>query len=224
MLTRRNVPGVHVQGHASQEELKLMLRLVKPRYFVPIHGEYRMLVAHAELAEQVGVDPENIFVMEDGEVLELDDSGADVVEVVPAGHVYVDGLRMWDVRSPVLRDRRTLSRDGFVVVVVPVDKASGEVYGEPEIVSSGFVDPEEGGSLMERRLRAGRRIAARPQSAALGGRLRRRPRPRGPRTVPLPGNAPPSHDRRPALGSLSSLRHTGRTRESGGCRISTLSP
>ena len=109
-----------------------------------------MLVAHAELAEQVGVDPENIFVLEDGEVLELDDSGADVVEVVPAGHVYVDGLRMWDVRSPVLRDRRTLSRDGFVVVVVPVDRASGEVYGEPEIVSSGFVDPEEGGSLMER--------------------------------------------------------------------------
>ena len=150
VLTRRNVPGVHVQGHASQEELKLMLRLVKPRYFVPIHGEYRMLVAHAELAEQVGVDPENIFVLEDGEVLELDDSGAEVVEVVPAGHVYVDGLRMWDVRSPVLRDRRTLSRDGFVVVVVPVDKATGEVYGEPEIVSSGFVDPEEGGSLMER--------------------------------------------------------------------------
>ncbi len=150
VLTRRTAPDVHVQGHASQEELKLMLRLVKPRYFVPIHGEYRMLVAHAELAKQVGVDDEHVFVIEDGDVLEIDERGAAVVDAVPAGHVYIDGLRMWDVRSPVLRDRRTLSRDGFVVVVVPIDKATGEVCGDSEIVSSGFVDPEEGGSLMER--------------------------------------------------------------------------
>ncbi len=150
VLTRRTAPDVHVQGHASQEELKLMLRLVKPRYFVPIHGEYRMLVAHAELAMQVGVDSDNVFVLDDGHVLEIDDSGAAVVDAVPAGHVYVDGLRMWDVRSPVLRDRRTLSRDGFVVVVVPIDKATGDVCGDPEIVSSGFVDPEDGGNLMDR--------------------------------------------------------------------------
>ena len=150
VLTRRTAPDVHVQGHASQEELKLMLRLVKPRYFVPIHGEYRMLAAHAELAKQAGVDMENVFVIEDGAILEVGDDGAEVVGSVPAGHVYVDGLRMWDVRSPVLRDRRTLSRDGFVVVVVPIDRTTGEMCGDPEIVSSGFVDPDEGGNLMDR--------------------------------------------------------------------------
>ena len=150
VLTRRTAPDVHVQGHASQEELKLMLRLVKPRYFTPIHGEYRMLVAHANLAQQVGVARENVFVIEDGDVLEVGEDGAAVVGEVPAGHVYVDGLRLWDARSPVLRDRRTLARDGFVVVVVPLDGETGELFGPPEIVSSGFVDPEESGDLMER--------------------------------------------------------------------------
>ena len=150
VLTRRTVPGVHVPGHASQEELKLMLRLVKPRYFVPIHGEYRMLVAHAGLAAQTGVAPDDIFVLEDGDVLEIDATGAEVIDQVPAGHVYVDGLRLWDVGNAVLRDRRTLSRDGFIVVVVPIDHASGRVQGEPEIVSSGFIMPEESGDLMER--------------------------------------------------------------------------
>ena len=150
VLTRRTVPGVHVPGHASQEELKLMLRLVKPRYFVPIHGEYRMLVAHAGLAAQTGVAPDDIFVLEDGDVLEIDATGAEVVDQVPAGHVYVDGLRLWDVGNAVLRDRRVLSRDGFIVVVVPIDRASGRVQGEPEIVSSGFIMPEESGDLMER--------------------------------------------------------------------------
>ena len=106
VLTRRTVPGVHVPGHASQEELKLMLRLVKPRYFVPIHGEYRMLIAHAGLAAQTGVAPDDIFVLEDGDVLEIDATGAEVVDQVPAGHVYVDGLRLWDVGNAVLRDRR----------------------------------------------------------------------------------------------------------------------
>ena len=151
VLTRRNAP-VHVQGHASQEELKLMLNLIRPRYFVPIHGEYRMLAAHAELADAVGVDPDNTFVLEDGDVLEIDETGASVVERVPAGHVYVDGLRLWDVRSAVLRDRRTLSRDGFVVVVVNVDHATGEMVGEPEIASSGFIDVVESEDLIARAL------------------------------------------------------------------------
>ncbi|MDE2836477.1 MAG: ribonuclease J [Chloroflexota bacterium] len=150
VLTRRTSPGVHVPGHGSQEELKLMLRLIKPRYFVPVHGEYRMLAAHADLARQTGVAPENVFVLEDGDVLELDDSSVGLVEPVPAGHVYVDGLRTWDVGEAVLRDRRMLSRDGFVVVVVPVDHATGRVYGEPEIVSSGFTVPGEAEELMER--------------------------------------------------------------------------
>ena len=150
VFTRRTSPGVHVSGHGSQEELKLMLRLIKPRYFVPVHGEYRMLAAHADLALDVGVAPENVFILEDGDVLELDDYGAGLGEPVPAGHVYVDGLRTWDVGEAVLRDRRMLSRDGFVVVVVPLDHATGRVYGEPEIVSSGFTPPGESGELMER--------------------------------------------------------------------------
>lgn len=150
-LTRATAPGVHVPGHASQEELKLMLRLMKPRHFVPVHGEYRMLAAHANLARRAGVAPENVIIMEDGDVLEIDDDGARVADRVPAGHVYVDGLRIWDVGGAVLRDRRMLSRDGFVVVVVPVDRAAGRVYGEPEVVSSGFAAPgEEGEELMER--------------------------------------------------------------------------
>ncbi|MEX2431667.1 MAG: ribonuclease J, partial [Dehalococcoidia bacterium] len=149
VVTRR-AANVHVQGHASQEELKLMLNLVKPKYFVPIHGEYRMLVAHAALARAVGVPSEHIRVLEDGDILEVDDYGAEVVEHIPAGHIFVDGLRMWDVRSAVLRDRRTLSRDGFVVVVVPLDHATGELVGDPEIVSSGFVDIDEADELLER--------------------------------------------------------------------------
>jgi ribonuclease J len=149
VITRRTVPGVHVQGHASQEELKLMLRLINPRYFVPIHGEYRMLRAHADLATQVGIPPDSVFVLEDGDVLAIGEDGASVVEHVPAGHVYVDGLRMWDVRNAVLRDRRALSRDGFVVVVIPIDHTSNLVLGDPEIVSSGFINPDDGGQLME---------------------------------------------------------------------------
>jgi ribonuclease J len=127
-----------------------MLRLIRPRYFVPVHGEYRMLAAHAELARQTGVAPGNVFVLEDGDVLILDEGDATLDEPVQAGHVYVDGLRTWDVGEAVLRDRRMLSRDGFVVVVVPIDHATGRVYGEPEIVSSGFTAPEEAEELMER--------------------------------------------------------------------------
>ena len=148
VITRRQA-NVHVQGHASQEELKLMLNLVKPKYFVPIHGEYRMLNAHANLAETVGVEPDNITVLEDGDVFEITEDGAEVVEHIPAGHVFVDGLRLWDVRSSVLRDRRHLSRDGFVVVVVPVDQATGELVGEPEIATSGFIDMDESDELVD---------------------------------------------------------------------------
>ena len=150
VITRRHA-NVHVPGHASQEELKLMLNLIKPKYFVPIHGEYRMLNAHADLAEAVGVEPENIHVLEDGDVLEIDvDTGsAEVNERVPAGHIYVDGLRLWDARSAILRDRRNLSRDGFVVVVVPLDH-TGELVGDPEIATSGFIDIDESEELVDK--------------------------------------------------------------------------
>ena len=149
VLTRRNAQ-VHVPGHASQEELKLMLNLIKPRYFVPIHGEYRMMAAHADLAASVGIEPANVFVLEDGDVLEVSEDSAEVVDHVPAGHIYVDGLRLWDSRSAVLRDRRTLARDGFVIVVIPIDHATGEIVGGLEIVSSGFVNMAESEELVER--------------------------------------------------------------------------
>ena len=140
---------VHVHGHAAQEELKTVLNLVKPRYFVPIHGEYRMLAAHAKLAKAVGVVPENVFVLEDGDVLEITPEGAGVVEHISAGHIYVDGLRLWDMGSVVLRDRRALSRDGFVVVVVPVNRSSGQLVGEPEVVSGGFIDGDSAQDLLQ---------------------------------------------------------------------------
>jgi ribonuclease J len=139
VITRRQA-NVHVQGHASQEELKLMLNLIKPKYFVPIHGEYRMLNAHADLAETMGVEPENINVLEDGDVLEVYADGAEVVGHLPAGHVFVDGLRLWNVGSAILRDRRHLARDGFVVVALTLDENTGGLVGEPEIASSGFID------------------------------------------------------------------------------------
>ena len=140
---------VHVHGHGSQEELKTMLNLTKPQYFVPIHGEYRMLAAHAELAKEVGVAPENIFVLEDGDVLELAPLRAAVVDHIDAGHIYVDGLRLWDMSSVVIRDRHALARDGFVVVLVRLDRSTGRLLGEPEVVSSGFVDMSEGQGLID---------------------------------------------------------------------------
>ncbi|MCH7656517.1 MAG: ribonuclease J [Chloroflexi bacterium] len=197
VLTRRNTPGIHVQGHASQEELKLMLGLIKPKYFVPIHGEYRMLAAHAELAESVGVERDHIFVIEDGDVLEVEDAGGAVVDHVPGGHVYVDGLRLWDVRSAVLRDRRKLSRDGIVVVVVPFDNATGEALGDPEIVTSGFVDAEASGEMLDRArtlVAEALRAPSKPlDEASINGRVRqalagffRDETGRRPMIVPLP--------------------------------------
>ena len=145
---------VHVHGHASQEELKLMLNLVRPQYFVPVHGEYRHLVAHGALARAVGVEADNVFVLEDGDVLEIGQEGAEVVGEVPAGMVYVDGLRLWDMASVVLRDRRTLARDGILVAVVAVDGRTGTVARRPEIVSSGLVEGDEALDLYERTAQA----------------------------------------------------------------------
>jgi ribonuclease J len=134
---------VHVHGHASQEELKIMLNLTKPRFFVPVHGEYRHLLAHAALAEAVGVPESGIFVLEDGDVLELDQDEGAVTDQVSAGHVYVDGRSIRGTTSHVLRDRRTLSRDGVVAVVIALDKDTGMPVRPPQIVSSGFVDESE---------------------------------------------------------------------------------
>ena len=137
------IEKVHVHGHASQEELKTMLSLVKPRYFVPVHGEYRHLVAHAAIARSMGVPASNTFVLTDGDVLEIDSYGADVVGSVPAGSVYVDGRTLWDMYSETFDERRRLARNGVVAVLLCVDDASGEALAEPTTVSSGFVELDE---------------------------------------------------------------------------------
>ncbi len=141
---------VHVHGHASGEELKLILNLTSPRYFVPIHGEYRHLQAHASLAHDVGVPPDRVFVLEDGDVLEIDAEGGRVVDTVPAGHVFVEGNTLWSADSPVLRERRRLSRDGIMMVTMQVDDYTGLLAGTPEIVFRGVVKPHDIGDLAEK--------------------------------------------------------------------------
>ncbi|MCX7912554.1 MAG: ribonuclease J, partial [Dehalococcoidales bacterium] len=140
---------VHVHGHGAQEELKLMLNLVRPRFFVPIHGEYRHLSLHASLAESVGMPRSNIFVLEDGDVLELTGSSARVNGKVSTGHVYVDGLSVGDVNEVALRTRRQLSRDGIVVAIVTVNQQTGKLHGRPDIVSYGFIDAGEFSDIIE---------------------------------------------------------------------------
>jgi ribonuclease J len=144
------IEQVHVRGHASQEELKLMMRLTKPRFFVPIHGDYRHLVHHSRLARSVGIPEENIFVMNDGDVLELTQNAGRVAGNIDLQNTYVDGLRIGDVDNVVLRDRAALSREGVVVVIVPVDQDTGELIGDPEIVSRGFIDLDKSEGLLER--------------------------------------------------------------------------
>jgi ribonuclease J len=143
------VENIHVRGHAAQEELKLILSLVRPQYFVPVHGEYRHLTLHARLAQSMGMPPENTFVLEDGDVLEVGLDG-EVVERIDASPVYVDGLGIGDVDHVVLRDRKHLANDGMVIIVASVDKQTGEVLGLPEVLSRGFVDSGESGTLLER--------------------------------------------------------------------------
>jgi ribonuclease J len=140
---------VHVHGHGSQEELKLLLSLVKPKFFVPIHGEYRHLSLHARLAKNLGMPESNIFILENGNILELDREKGKVTGRLPTGNVYVDGLVMGDLASVILRDRKLLSRDGIVVVIIAIDKEAGKIVGRPDIVSRGFVDMKEGEAILE---------------------------------------------------------------------------
>jgi ribonuclease J len=139
----------HVHGHASQEELKLMLNLVKPRFFIPVHGEFRHLACHAKLAESVGIPAERIFTLEDGDILELTTLGGKKAGKVESGNVYVDGLSVGDVGGIVLRNRRMLSRDGIVVIVIAVRKQDDKLVGRPDIVTRGFVDSNEYKDMLE---------------------------------------------------------------------------
>ena len=143
------VAPVHVHGHGGQEELKLLLNLVKPRFFMPIHGEYRHLSFHARLAESVGIPKDNTFVLEDGDILELNPQAAKITGKISAGNVYVDGLSVGDIGSVVLRNRRMLSRDGMVVVIIAVNRQTGQLVGRPDIISRGFVDTRESRDMIE---------------------------------------------------------------------------
>jgi len=140
---------VHVSGHASQEEQKLMISLTQPRYFIPVGGEYRHLVLHAKMGKELGIPETHIFVVENGQVIEFDEQGARLGERVRAGHVLIDGLGIGDVGEVVLRDRKLLSRDGFVTVVVALDESTGALLEGPDIVSRGFVYMRDADALIE---------------------------------------------------------------------------
>lgn len=140
---------VHVSGHACQDELKLMLSLTKPKFFLPVHGEYKHLKKHAMLARQVGVDPSHILIADIGQVIELDGVDMKVTGVVPAGRVFVDGYGVGDVGSIVLRDRKHLAQDGLIIVVVTIESVSGAIVAGPDIVSRGFVYVRESEQLMD---------------------------------------------------------------------------
>ena len=140
---------VHVSGHAYREDLKLMLNLVKPKYFMPVHGEYSKLLKHALLAEEVGMAAENVFISENGNVLEVSDGKAAITGKIAAGRVLIDGLGVGDVGNIVLRDRKQLSQDGIVIVVVTIDKEQKKVVSGPDLVSRGFVYVREADELMD---------------------------------------------------------------------------
>lgn len=140
---------VHVSGHARKEELKLIHTLTKPRYFMPVHGEYRHLVQHARLAQSLDMMKENTFVPELGCALEIDKQGASMVNGIPAGAVMIDGLGVGDVGNIVLRDRKLLSQDGIIIVCVTFDGTTGDLLSGPDLISRGFVYVRESEELME---------------------------------------------------------------------------
>ncbi len=144
-----SLADIHVSGHACQEEQKLMLALVRPKYFIPVHGEYRHLRAHSETAKLMGVNPKNIFLMTNGRVMEMDENHARLAGTVPFGKVMVDGLGVGDVGNIVLRDRQHLSQDGLIIVVLTMEAATGEVVAGPDIISRGFVYVRESENLMD---------------------------------------------------------------------------
>ena len=143
----RNTP-LHVSGHACQEELKMMLALTKPRYFIPVHGEYRMLCKHAEIGKLMGVEPKNVLVAKNGEVIEITKRSMRATSNVPAGDVYIDGTGIGDVGSAVLRDRRHLAEDGIVMAIITLSSENGKPVADPEIITRGFIYVKESEELM----------------------------------------------------------------------------
>lgn len=145
----KTISSVHVSGHAAQEELKLVIGLVKPKYFIPIHGEYRHLKHHTDLAKEMGIPPKNILLAENGSIIEFTDSSAQIKERISVGMILVDGLGVGDIGDIVLRDRMLLSTDGIFIVVVAVSADTGEIVAGPDVVSRGFVYVREAGELIE---------------------------------------------------------------------------
>lgn len=143
-----SIAPVHVSGHASQEEMKLLLHLVRPKFFIPIHGERRHLHQHAIIAKQLGVPEENIAVIENGQVVELDDDSMTVAERVPGGYVFVDGAGVGDIGPSVLREREAMARDGFVLINLTLDSNSNNLRDEPEIITRGFIYARNGEDLL----------------------------------------------------------------------------
>jgi len=164
-VVHSGLADVHVTGHAMQGELKTLLALAKPEFFVPVHGEFRHLTHHARVATEMGVSEKNVLLCEDGDVIELNDTGIDFVGSVPAGFLYVDGI-VGDVGHGVLRDRRVLAEEGVIVVVVTVDSRSGEVLTGPEIITRGWVHAPEAEALLGE---ARERVLAGLEQAVAGG-------------------------------------------------------
>lgn len=140
---------IHVSGHACQEELKLIMSLVNPKYFIPAHGEIRHLYKHREIAMSLGIPKDNVFVMDNGNCLEISQNGAKLIGDVPSGDILVDGLGIGDVGNIVLRDRKRLSEDGLIIIVLTISKTKRELISGPDIISRGFVYVRESGDLMD---------------------------------------------------------------------------
>lgn len=149
IVVNEKLAKVHVSGHACQEELKMMISLVRPTYFIPVHGEYRHLYNHAYLAEDLGVKKKNIFITENGKSIELTKKSAQFGPVVSSGSILIDGLGVGDVGQVVLRDRKVLSSDGLFIVVMTINKDTKELIGEPDIISRGFIYMKESEDLLE---------------------------------------------------------------------------
>lgn len=145
----QGISNVHVSGHGAQEELKLMLSLVRPRFFLPVHGEYRQLVLHAKLANSMGIPADRILVAEDGDIIEVNQDGIERLSHTTSGNVFVDGLSVGDVGQIVLRDRKVLSQDGILMAILTIDKETGQPLAGPDIVSRGFVYMRDAEKLME---------------------------------------------------------------------------
>ncbi len=143
-----SVAPIHVSGHASQEELKLLLNMVKPKHFIPIHGELRQLKRHAKLAMEIGIPEENVIVVENGQIVELSGKNIKLGERIPGGYVFVDGQSIGDVDFSIMREREKLARNGIFLIDISVDKHSGKLLHEPEIITRGFVSPEDAEELL----------------------------------------------------------------------------